>query len=218
VSLYSGGALDAVPLFERIVRHNVWMRGATLFLALMTAGAVFPQLSQEERDRLTRELIASGRAFQNSITGLTDSQWNFRSQPGAWSIGNYAEYGAATQDSLFQTVWKLGSSPLVATKGTRTPDEMIGKLMREGSGQPPVNYGEVPHWQDRAALLRHFEETRKRTIGYVNRTQNDLRMRFRPHPVYGTLDGYQWILLMAAESERCAKAIDGLKSDAGYPK
>jgi hypothetical protein len=194
------------------------MKVGTLLLIVMAASAEFPQLSQDERDRATGALIAGERTFLGSVAGLTDAQWNFQPEAGTCSIGDYAEYVAATEDSLFDTVRKLGSSPSIATKGARTPDEMLQKLMRDGSGKAPANCRDVPHWRDRAALIKHFEESRRRTIDYVKTTQDDLRMRFQSHSVYGTLDGYQWILLMGSETERYAKAINALKNEAGYPR
>jgi hypothetical protein len=39
-----------------------------------------------------------------------------------------------------------------------------------------------------------------------------------PHPALQTIDGYQWVLLLAAHSARHTAQIDEVKGAAGYPK
>ena len=55
-------------------------------------------------------------------------------------------------------------------------------------------------------------------MDYVRTTNDDLRDHFGPHPTLGTLDGYQWILLISAHSERHTKQIEEVKADPNFPK
>jgi DinB superfamily len=53
-----------------------------------------------------------------------------------------------------------------------------------------------------AQALEAFRHTRTRTMRYVESTADDLRAHTGEHELLQTLDGYQWLLLVAAHSER----------------
>ena len=55
-------------------------------------------------------------------------------------------------------------------------------------------------------------------MDYVHTTNDDLRDHFGPHPMLGTLDAYQWILLISAHSERHTKQIEEVKADPNFPR
>ena len=68
------------------------------------------------------------------------------------------------------------------------------------------------------ASLKHFEESRAKTIKFIKDTK-DLREHTMASPPLGkTLDGYEWILFIAAHSERHTKQIDEVKADPNFPK
>ena len=67
-------------------------------------------------------------------------------------------------------------------------------------------------------MIAHFKESRDAHIEYVDKTQDDLRDHFSPHPAAGLLDAYQWILLMSAHTERHAAQINEVKGDPKFPK
>ena len=52
----------------------------------------------------------------------------------------------------------------------------------------------------------------------VKETKDDLRGHGMPHPVLKTLDGYQWVLLIAGHSARHTAQIDEVKADPKFPK
>jgi hypothetical protein len=45
-----------------------------------------------------------------------------------------------------------------------------------------------------------------------------LRAHSAPHPAFQTLDAYQWILFMAAHSDRHTQQINEVKAQPRYPK
>jgi hypothetical protein len=71
---------------------------------------------------------------------------------------------------------------------------------------------------DPEQAVAHFKESREKNIDYVQTTQDDLRDHFLPHPALGPLDGYQWLLLMSAHTERHTNQILEVKADPKYPK
>jgi hypothetical protein len=64
---------------------------------------------------------------------------------------------------------------------------------------------------------KHFKKSRAKTIDFVEGTK-DLRQHATDSPLGKKLDAYEWVLLIAAHSERHTKQIDEVKADAKYPK
>jgi hypothetical protein len=99
-------------------------------------------------------------------------------------------------------------------------DEVIVKQVPERTQKfkAPDVIAPKNRWSTPDAIVAHFKEGRDRSIAYVDTTQDDLRDHFAPHPALGVLDGYQWILLMSAHSERHTEQINEVKADPKYPK
>ena len=55
-------------------------------------------------------------------------------------------------------------------------------------------------------------------MDYIRTTNDDLRDHFYSHPVFGPLDGYQWLLLLSAHSARHTEQIEEVKADPSFPK
>jgi hypothetical protein len=67
-------------------------------------------------------------------------------------------------------------------------------------------------------LIKAFEDNRSATMDYLRTTNDDLRDHFFDHPAFGTLDGYQWLLLISAHSARHTAQIEEVKADPNFPK
>ena len=76
----------------------------------------------------------------------------------------------------------------------------------------------MDRWPSPAALEKDFLANRAKTIAYVKTTQDDVRSHMAPHPEMGVMDGYQWLLLIAAHCERHTAQILEIKAMPGYPK
>src|SRR5258707_14789486 len=65
--------------------------------------------------------------------------------------------------------------------------------------------------------IKHFLESRAITEEFL-KTTTDLRAHAADSPVGGKWDGYEWVLLIAAHSERHTKQILEVKADPNFPK
>ena len=200
------------------------MRTTTFLLASLIALAPsFGQtLTQGERDRALSELYAGRKMFLDSVAGLSDAQWNFKPAPEVWSIAECAEHIALSEDLIFGGVTKIMATP--AEPGKRAlvkgRDEMIlkGVVDRSQKFKAPEPLVPTHRWPTQAALIAHFKESRDHTLDYVRTTEDALRVHFMDHPVLKTMDGYQWILLLSAHTERHTAQLNEVKQNPGYPK
>ena len=198
--------------------------GRTLALLAMTLAPCFPEaLTQGERDRAMSELHAARKMFLDSIEGLTQAQWNFKPSPDPWSIREIAEHITLSEDSLFDLLTKkilqLPAQP--EKRGQTKPnDEQIitSALDRGKKAKAPEFLQPAGRWHDRKSLIEHFKRSRDRTITYARTTEDDLRAHFMARPAGGDLDGYQFLLLIAAHCERHVAQINEVRASANYPK
>jgi len=180
-------------------------------------------LSPEEREAALKNLQATHDAFLKSIDGLSEKQWRFKPAPDRWSVAEVAEHITIAESTILGAVEKqIMTSP--ADPGKRAEvagkDEMILTRVpdRSHKAQAPEFLKPTNRWATEADLIKAFEDERKATMDYVRTTNDDLRDHFGPHPALGTLDGYQWILLISAHSERHTKQIEEVKADPNFPK
>jgi uncharacterized damage-inducible protein DinB len=195
------------------------MKLTALLLLFVTPALPQTPLTTGERDRAVSELEASQKAFLDSLAGVTDAQWNFKPSSEIWSIAECAAHIATSEDSFLDLIQKLARTPFVPTKGARQQDDLVMKIFLDRSRKlQAAETAPAPHWSRKATLVDHFRESRRRTIDFVRTTQDDLRLRFQPHPDYGTLDAYQWILFLSAHTRRHTEQLNEVKTDPRYPR
>ncbi|MFY9558648.1 MAG: DinB family protein [Terriglobales bacterium] len=194
-------------------------------LALLSAASLAQTatLTAEERDAALKHLQGTHDAFLQSIFGLSEKQWRFKPAPGRWSVAEVAEHITISESTLLGLVQKqIMASPAAPDKRAEVKgkDEVVLTAVpdRSHKAQAPEFLKPTNRWATQAELTKAFEEERKATMDYVKTSNDDLRDHFGPHPVLGTLDGYQWILLISAHSERHTKQIAEVKADPNFPK
>lgn len=214
------------------MKIQLWKFSAVLCLVLTLALASVAQtsatpasttLSAEEREAALKSLQATHDAFLKSIAGLSEKQWRFKPAPDRWSVAEVSEHIAISESTIFGMVQsKIMTLPADPTQRATVAgkDEMILTRVpdRSHKAQAPEFLKPTNRWATEAELIKAFEDSRKATMDYVRTTSDDLRDHFGPHPALGPLDGYQWILLISAHSERHTKQIEEVKADPNFPK
>jgi len=191
-------------------------------LTLADSGAV---LTPAERDKVVADLEGSRQAFLDATKGLSTAQWNYKPAPDRWSIAECAQHIALSEDFIFGSVRdKIMKSPAAPEKrvAVRGKDDSILKILTDRSHKAtaPEPINPVTHAMSPDASVKQFLASRARTIEYVRTTQDDLRDHFADHPapVIGTLDAYQWILLLSGHTRRHTLQILEVKADPNFPK
>lgn len=207
-------------------RRRAVLSAATLYISRASIAFAAPDgqpLTQGERDRAMSHLHGTSKMFLDSVAGLTPAQWNFKAGPDRWSIAECAEHIAASETYIFGLVEKIAKSPgsaspedLAKTKGK---DEAVIKGVpdRTTKFQAPEPIKPKKLSSNPQEYVEKFKAARMANIAYVEKTQDSLRDKVAPHPAFGPLDAYQWILLLSAHTERHTLQILEVKQAAGYP-
>jgi hypothetical protein len=152
-------------------------------------------------------LIAAADRFEQQCLGVTEAQWVFRPRPGAWSMGDVAEHVTIATGNIarrLRTLAPLGKAPDIV-------DEEIPYLFYRGDEPPNVATptGTWTRWTDHADAFRAAVAAVREAAAI-----EDLRARGAAHPVFGTLDGVQWLIFAGAHIERHRSQLIGLAREA----
>ena len=191
---------------------------------LLAVSSLFAQtLTDGERGRALSELQGTRKLFLDAVAGLSDAQWNFKPDARTWSIGECAEHIALSEDELLAMVTdKIMKSPAEPARKAEAKgrDETVLKTVADRSkkAQAPPSLTPSHKWKSRQELIEHFKQSRDRTLDYVRTTPDSLRSHFAPNGAMGTLDAYQYILLISAHTGRHVEQINEVKANPKYPK
>jgi uncharacterized damage-inducible protein DinB len=191
-------------------------------IAQTTTQAVPTTLTAEERSFALQQFQTTHDNFLKSIAGLSQKQWTFKPAPDRWSVAEVAEHITISESTIFGLVQKAMLSPAAPQKRelVKGKDQMILQRMpdRSHKAQAPEMLRPTGRWATEADLTKAFEDSRKANMDYIRTTNDDLRDHFFDHPVFGPLDGYQWLLLISGHSARHTEQIEEVKADPNFPK
>jgi uncharacterized damage-inducible protein DinB len=190
-----------------------------LTLSVVAAPLFAATLTQADRDRAIAELTASRQQFLDSVAGLSPAQWNFKPDEKTWSVAECAEHITLSEDLIFGSVTKIVQGPVAPDKQSAVTDDFILKAVvdRSHKFQAPEVLRPTHRFATPQEMVDHFKQSREATIAYISSTQDDLRGHFFDHPVLKTLDGYQWILLLSAHSQRHTAQLNEVKANPNFP-
>lgn len=194
-----------------------------VFLAAIPLCLTAEPLAKGERDRAMSYLHATRKQFVDAVQGVSAEQAKWKAGPERWSVAEVAEHIAASEAFIFQIVTeKIVKGPAATGEQkalTKGKDELIPKVVPERSQkfqapEPIVPKGKFANLDE---TKRAFLAARDRTIQFVEKTDLSLRDYVTPHPAMKELDAYQWILFLAAHSERHLRQLQEVKDSPGYP-
>lgn len=198
------------------------LMGLFLVAALVGASAASAAtISKQERDAAVKHLKKTEKMLKDATKGLTPAQWTYKTAADRWSVQDCVEHLALTEDFLLKRIhegMKTPAMPADDAKAKET-DAFVLKAIPDRTNRvtAPEPLRPSGKWATPQEMLKEFAVRRKATIEYVKKTQDDLRAHRGPSPVGRDFDGYHWILLISAHTERhTAQALE-VKTSAGFP-
>ncbi len=213
---------DNYPLLDTNFRHLM----KRLLFALCVTALLSPvlhaqNLSPEERDKAVKYLEKTRAGVLEATRGLSEAQWNFKPATNRWSVAEVTEHIAAAEDFLMDMIREkvMKAPPRTNADEVMVLDELVLQKIpdRTSKVQAPEPLQPNNRFGSPKDSLKHFEESRAKTIEFLNHTK-DLRQHAVDSPLGKQLDGYEWVLFIAAHSERHTKQIIEVKADPNFPK
>jgi DinB superfamily len=201
--------------------RKTWVRVIAILLVLGCVAAVRAQeVTQAEKDKALQYLESTKKNIQEATRGLSAAQWNFKQGPERWSVAQVMEHIAAAEDMLRGlTTEKVMVAPAAADRDVKHIDEMVVTMVtdRTHKADAPEPLRPVNRFGSPEEALKHFVESRAQTEEFLRKTP-DLRAHAVDSPLGTKLDAYEWVLFIAAHSERHTKQINEVKADPNFPK
>jgi hypothetical protein len=206
---------------ERKMRKNSLTGVLTALLLLIGAATASAQeVTPAEKDRALQYLETTKKNVLEATKGLSEAQWNFKPAPDRWSVAQVMEHIAAAEDFIRTlTKEKIMAAPAGEPgRDLKKTDEAVLAMVpdRTSKVQAPEPLVPTNRFATPEGSIKHFVESRAETEGFL-KTATGMRDHVSDSPL-GKLDAYEFVLLIAAHSERHTKQINEVKADANFPK
>jgi len=191
-----------------------------LFLMAGAAAASAQEVTQAEKEKALQYLETTKKGVLEATKGLSEAQWNFKPAPDRWSVAQVMEHIAAAEDFIRGMLKeKIMLAPAgEAGRDVKKADDGVLAMVPDRSNKVQAPEPLVPtnRFGSPEASIKHFVESRATTEDFLKSTAG-LRDHVADSPM-GKLDGYEFVLLIAAHSERHTKQINEVKADPNFPK
>jgi len=189
-----------------------------LYLSL---SAFSQSLTQADRDKAMKYLESTKQGVLDATAGLSDAQWNFKPAPDRWSVAEVTEHITAAEGYLRGMVLEkvMTAPPRPEGEDVAATDQMVLTMIpdRSHKAQAPEPLKPSNRFGSPQGTIKEFTESRAQTEDFL-RTHDDLRAHAIDSPIGKKLDAYEWVLFIAAHSERHTKQILEVKADPNFPK
>ena len=165
-----------------------------------------------KRQVLLAGLEASEAHFRAATDGLTEAEWERVPAPGKWNAILLAEHLALTEQVVPRIVRMALEEPAwvsTAAENEAKDAEIIASLNDDALRRTAVEaIAPRSEYESGPEAAEAFLTRRARTIDYVRTTDDPLRSHRFPHPAFGPIDGYQWLLMLAYHTDRHVRQIE----------
>jgi hypothetical protein len=188
------------------------------FFAVVAAQA--QEVTQADKERALHYLESTKKGVLDATKGLSEAQWNFKPGPDRWSVAQVTEHIAAAEDYIRGMLTeKVMTAPAVPGRDLQKTDDAVVAMIPDRSHKAQAPEALVPtnRFGTPEASLKHFVESRAVTENFLKTTPG-LRDHAVDSPLGMKLDGYEFVLFIAAHSERHTKQINEVKADPNFPK
>ena len=194
------------------------MLGAALSLSAAGSGRA-QNASLADKEKALAYLETSKKGVLAVTKGLSEAQWSFKPAPDKWSVAECMEHIAAAEDYI------RGMIADNVMKAPGAPDRDIAKIDagimamvpdRTNKVQAPEPLKPTNRFASPQGSIQHFVDSRGKTEEFLKSTP-DLRGHAADSPVGTKWDAYEFVLLIAAHSERHTKQIEEVKANPNFP-
>lgn len=180
----------------------------------------------EEADRslLISELAASLDAVLESVSPLSEEQWNWRPDSNTWSAALVIEHLITHEELFYREVKVLSNLPnLPVQDESKFADDAAimsySETTDQNRGKAPAYLAPKGRWCDKENAVASYQETRKAMIDFVSNTEANLRAYYTKSGRGPTefRDLHQLLLISIAHTNRHQQQIQAVLADEHFP-
>ena len=168
-----------------------------------------------DRQQILKLLAESREALLSAAANVSEEKARVRPAPDQWSVLDCVEHVAITEHFMLTIIaTKLTPAP---PSGDRGREELF--LREVASRSRKISAPDRAHPTGRfptlAAALEQFNQSRARSIDFVEHCDKDLRAHTAPHPLFGPITGQEYLIILALHPARHAAQIREVRSTLG---
>jgi hypothetical protein len=173
--------------------------------------------SSAEKNELLQRLDNAREGLITAVSSLSESQANFKPSPEAWSVAGIVEHLATVEDFVVMRIEKIASEP--DDGHFKDSDVVLFDRVVDRSAKFQAPDRVQPTGKPLAFSLERLAAARARIVELI-RSAGDghFREHSMQHPVFGPLDGHQWIVAVAGHCNRHTQQILETKAAPGFPR
>jgi uncharacterized damage-inducible protein DinB len=164
-------------------------------------------MEHREIQEMLAELDKGRQELLEALRGVTEEAASFRPGPGRWSVLECVEHVVVVEDYLFGQIGASSATAVPADDRRREKLIPVRATDRRFRIESPDVSKPTGRFATLEAATERFLAGRQRTIHFVEECGDDLRARLTTHPILGTVNCWETLLLMAAHPRRHAAQI-----------
>ena len=168
-------------------------------------------IARNDADAMVRRAY---ERFGEQFGTMSPAQFAYRPAAQSWSVADVAEHVALSNAGILQRLSAGLRTPLSGPLGVE--DEEIPYLFYAGE-EPTHIAAPTGTWTDVAVAADAYAASARAVTSWAEETNVDLRLYGGRHPMFGLLDGVQWLLFAAAHTERHRRQILGYSVRPDFP-
>ena len=168
-------------------------------------------MNTERRAEIVRILQESSQAFESAVAGFPAEACTWTSDPECWSALQITEHVAITENGMFRMLQAAVPSETSVENHEREATFARRVTNRERRAPAPQRVHPTGRFATLAEALQQFVEARVRTIQFARETELDLFGLAAPHPLFGPVNGYELLIIMAGHSSRHVAQLEEIR-------
>jgi hypothetical protein len=177
-------------------------------------------ITEQEREVALGLLTRSRQVVLDAVAGVTETQATWQPNAARWSVRQYVEHLAISDDGLVAMICKSLQGPVVEETLEARKERQAkirATVMPRGVNKAPEVLKPDGRFASLADAVAGFLAARERTMEFARTTQDDLHRHFFAHTVLGPMSGYEWLVANARHAELHAGHIRELRAMDGFP-
>jgi len=168
-----------------------------------------------DREQLLAAMRQSRDQYLVCVKSVPESAASIRLSDTSWSILEIAEHVATAEHGMFRAT-EIASEKTTPPNYAGDAEVLKQGANREAKAEAPERSRPKGRWTTMADAIAAFENSRANSMAFVEKGERDPRKIEWNHPLFGSLDGHQVLLLMSAHVERHTAQIEEIKQTPAY--
>lgn len=178
-------------------------------------------LTNDERKFVIDMLEENSKKFLADIEKISETQWTFKPAADIWSVAEVSEHITLSEGLLLSIAQRSLKSPPDNEKANALQGKenaVVERLKdRTQKSQAPESIRPVGKFATKKELIEAFKMAREKTTNYVKTTNDPLKNHVVPHPLFGDLTPYQWLVMIPAHANRHVAQLEEVKAMKNFP-